>query len=115
MVSKRPANADSKALANSRSVDACVSSARVDYNWGMTGQMKRYKMELTHGIELVGPVNVGTAAVMTAFSSDYDSSKPLEAVRAAAECFASLIKDFSENAVSATLRKEFQLELTRRL
>jgi hypothetical protein len=81
----------------------------------MTGQMKRYKMELTYGVELAGPVSVGTGATLQESSSDFDSSKPLESVRAAAECFALLVNDFSTNAVPNTLREEFLLELARKL
>ena len=81
----------------------------------MPGQMKRYKMELTFGVEVVGPVNAGTGATVTEFSSGYDSSKPVAAVTAAAECFARLIHDFSESAVPSTLREQFRLELTRKL
>ncbi len=81
----------------------------------MAGQMKRYKMELSYGVELAGPVSVGTGATLQESSSDFDSSKPLESVRAAAECFALLVNDFSTNAVPNTLREEFLLELARKL
>jgi hypothetical protein len=81
----------------------------------MTGQMKRYKMELTYGVESAGPVSVGTGATLQESSSDFDSSRPLEAVGAAAECLALLVNDFSTNAVPNTLRKEFLVELARKL
>jgi hypothetical protein len=78
----------------------------------MAGEKKIIEMHLEYGVHHATSDSSGTGTKLGPIrSAEYDSSVPLELVKAQAEALGNLAIDLSNNAVPSTLKDQFFVEL----
>lgn len=78
----------------------------------MAGEMKIIEMHLEYGVRPARLTALGTGTKFgPTSSSEFDSSVPMDSVKAQAQALGDLILEFSNSAVEPVLRPQFLVEL----
>lgn len=77
----------------------------------MSGEKKIVEIQLEYGVRPARDRAMGTGTKLTSSSSEYDSSVPMQAVKAQAEALGNLIIELSNNFVPSALKDQFLVQL----